>query len=47
MLATLRISKAVDNEGKGIVPKVEMTTGLERYVPFIFSLQVLRGCSCG
>jgi hypothetical protein len=40
MLATLKISKAIDNQGNEVTPTPEMTTGLERYA-LTFSVLIL------
>jgi len=42
MLATLKISKAVDENGHQITPNPEMTTGLERYVGLCCEVSFLK-----
>jgi hypothetical protein len=34
VLATMKVSKALDENGAEITPVPKMTTGLERYVPW-------------
>ena len=34
VLATMKVSKALDENGAEITPAPKMTTGLERYVPY-------------
>lgn len=40
MLATLKISKALDADGKEITPNPMMTTGLERYALLKLRLEI-------